>query len=316
MAVERERWRKEQEDQRRLSIFYGRYGVPRPTDSDLSSITPLKSWNGKRPSGIIWWIYRRAYLRNLNCITAMTGSSGSGKSYSSICLSSLLDDDFSIERNVAFSPEEFVNAVSSDRRAIILDDAGMQVGSRDSQTRTNKRIGQIFQGIRFRNNIIFLTMPSLGMVDLQLRSQAHIFAHCLNVNPATNQVNTIVQFLDVGSKDGKTYYHNPIIVDESGFYRRILSISIPKPRRDLVDSYEKKKAKFFDEFLNIGEFGGKNERGKEAKDGKKEPKLYEIVGRSLRHGLSLPEIAEILNRPEKDIRNAFDYLRRSKSFEY
>ena len=69
-----------------------------------------------------------------------------------------------------------------DRQAIIVDDAGVTVGNKDSQSQKNKNIGAIMQVVRTKRLLLLWNAPLRKHIELQVRelvyAKGYIFKSC------------------------------------------------------------------------------------------------------------------------------------------
>lgn len=209
-------------------------------------------------------VYSRTHFQNKMFSACFIGEPGSGKSFSAIFLSWLLDRGvngkprFSIDR-VCFSAGQFAEALAKDwpkGTAIIMDDAGLNLYSREAMNRTVRQIAKVFQSCRYKNLIIFLTLPALSMLDKTVRTLLNAYVQPVEIIADVEKVRAKFHFIETNPKTGKTYYPRPEIVRYVNHPcgRRLLSINkvntilIDKPPQDLVDEYERQKKAYLDEW--------------------------------------------------------------------
>jgi hypothetical protein len=297
IAIERERWKEWYNDQIKLESNYARFGIN-------------ASGKNGRLGGVLNWISNQVDDLNQSCLLCCVGSAGSGKSYSCAYILSQLDKNFGIS-NISFYPHEVKNALQEDKRAILIDDAGMQFAARDSMVRTNKEFMKIAEGLRFKNKIVAMTMPSLGMVDKNLRYLSQIYLQTLGINRRTQRVQMICRFLSADPKLDKIYYYCPIVCnivlkDNKRYrvYERVETVDIPKPSERLIFLYEDKKARAFDRFLDGIGMENKKDGGNASTA---MPPKYEMIGKMLKEDLSIESIANILDSTENNIKRLISY---------
>jgi len=209
-------------------------------------------------------IYRRLHKYNKMYSGVFVGEPGSGKSYCALSLADLLDcgesgeSRFSIDR-VCFSASQFANLVSKKLpkgSAIIIDDAGLSLYSREAMTKIVRQISKIFQSMRYKNLLIFLTLPSLGSLDKGVRELVNGYFEPLDIDFEIEKVKCKYHRLQVNPKTGKMYYHRPSKIVR-GFYNDgypktseqvIDSIWIDKPPVDLIEKYELAKKTYLDDW--------------------------------------------------------------------
>lgn len=188
---------------------------------------------------------------NKNFLAVAVGATGSGKSYGVLRMAELLDDSFSIDR-IAFTPDDFMTLIKDKGlckgSVVVYDEAGVGMDSRSWQSVSNKMINYVLQTFRYRNLIVFFTVPDLGFIDKQARKLVH----------ATIETMTIVKrptpYLMMKPK---LVINNPMSVDEpyKVFLRSskngdgsgaVSYIKLKKPNYHLLKSYESKKEAFTD----------------------------------------------------------------------
>ena len=289
------------EDQRKMEANYPRFGIGTPGE-------------GGRIEGIVKWIERRVNERNQSVTAITTGMPGGGKSWSCMNILERLDEGFGIE-NISFYPKEFIHSLKEGKKSFLIDDAGMQLAARDSMTKTNKEYTKLFQGLRFKNKIVMLTVPSFSMVDKNLRHISQIYMQAIGINRLTNRVKMVIRFLSIDPKRDQIYYYSPIvknIVNSQGrayaVYERCLTIDVPKPSKALIAQYEDKKSEAFGSFVDsIDSKEVKKNGDKSPSNGQQK---YLIVGKMLGKGLSIEDICEVLNSNKNSVKRLASYYKK------
>jgi hypothetical protein len=94
-------------------------------------------------------------------------------------------DYFSLKNCCLLQDTEGLTTMLDDcekRQAIIVDDAGVTVGNKDSQTQKNKNIGAIMQTCRTKRLLLLWNAPMRKHIDLQVRelvyAKGYIFKSC------------------------------------------------------------------------------------------------------------------------------------------
>lgn len=120
------------------------------------------------------WIKERVE-NDVNVSIIFIGMRGSGKSYSAIRLGWDLDPEFSVD-NVCFTGIEYLERFDqlSPGSVLILDDAGMGIGSRDFKEDVNKVFGVVEQTKRYTGIIGIITVPHISLIDKQPRIMADL----------------------------------------------------------------------------------------------------------------------------------------------
>lgn len=209
-------------------------------------------------------IYRRVHFQNKMFSACFVAEPGSGKSFCAIDWAWLLDRGesgkprFSVDR-VCFSAGQFAEVLSKDwpkGTAVIMDDAGLNLYSREAMNRTVRQIAKVFQSCRYKNLIIFLTLPTLAMLDKTVRTLLNAYVQPVEIIADVEKVRCKFHYIETNPKSGKVYYPRPEIVKyvNHPYGRRLLHISkvntvlIDKPPMDLVEDYEKRKKAYLDDW--------------------------------------------------------------------
>lgn len=202
------------------------------------------------------WILTRVNKRNQNCIIFVVGPTGSGKSWASMTMATELNENFSIN-NVIFSREDFITSVQANDPVVVLDEAGAWIGAREWQTEMNRFLGRVTQMVRFKNQVIFLTVPAHTLVDVQVRSLAHLEIEMKYID-YDHKVSLAKPFiLETNPRYGKTYMKYPIV---NG--KKLRRLYIPKPNDTLIEAYEIKKSKYFDSIIKKEDNNKKEKKNK------------------------------------------------------
>ena len=228
-------------------------------------------------------IYKRVNLYNKMFSSVIVGEPGSGKSYCALSLLETLDRGendkprFDISR-VCFSASQFAELVGKNLprgSGILIDDAGLSLYSRESMSRAVMQIAKIFQSVRYKNLVIFLTLPSMGSLDKNVRELLNAYLQPMRINFDIGKVRCKFHRLQTNPKTGKIYSHKPsrLVVSKypDGFTKRAYvaqeAIWIDAPSDKLIEEYESAKKEFLDAWnkANI-------ETIKQAESGKKKVK--------------------------------------------
>jgi len=192
------------------------------------------------------YINKRIAL-NKNCIIAIVGDTGSGKSMAALRMGEVLDRNFCIDR-VVFKGHEFLNAIRQDwpsGSVIKFDEGGVDWGARKFMSFLNQALGVALQTVRYKNHIIILTVPDISFIDTQCRKLMHILIKTDNIDykkgvcvlrPYTLKRHTLYK---------KDYNPHPIVKID-GTKLKITRLNVKLPSDDLIKAYDKKKIKFTD----------------------------------------------------------------------
>jgi len=104
---------------------------------------------------------------------------GTGKTIASLQLAAGMDQtDEGVTRDKAFiEPEQMLNAYYEQPpgSALVLDEAEIGAGHRDTQSKTNKAISQIVSTGRVEQKYVIANLPAIEMIDLNLRKMAKVW---------------------------------------------------------------------------------------------------------------------------------------------
>jgi hypothetical protein len=193
----------------------------------------------------------------------------SGKSYTSLRLAEILDppnpetgyEGFNIKR-VAFDTEEFLKILKDglDKKTlhkgsvIVYDEVGVGHSNRNFQDSLNKALNFVFQGFRRENLIVFLTVPKLKFVDLQLRELMHYIVVPKRIDYKKSLVWSkcyVIKQNPMATNDIPFYIHKPKV---SGAHfdgvRDLEYFGLSLPSNDLIRDYEEKKKSFMFELYD------------------------------------------------------------------
>lgn len=181
-----------------------------------------------------------------NSINAVvTGETGSGKSWATLSFARQYDPDWSLDR-CYFKMSEFLQDLSDNKfkpgEFIMVDEGGVDLSSLEWQSEINKAMAPVFQTMRHRNLILFVTVPYLSFITKNVRklvqSEFEVLGH--GKNNLTKIMPRMVQYN--GRLDKQ--YRKRLLVIKDGASAYCDFIDVPRPDNDLVKEYEKKKRDF------------------------------------------------------------------------
>lgn len=116
-----------------------------------------------------------------DCIIAIDGREGSGKSWLAMQLAKYIDPDFDLSR-VCFTPEEFREAVykAKPRQSIVYDEAFTGFSSRAALSGVNRTLISLMMQIRQKNLFIVIVLPTVFLLDkyislFRTRALVHVY---------------------------------------------------------------------------------------------------------------------------------------------
>ncbi len=187
---------------------------------------------------LVYDLFQTRLSENRNLVLLFTGQVGGGKSWGSLSVADYLTPSmktgFSLE-GLVFDIPSFIKHVRQGNPGdvIILDEAGVAAGSRDSLTKASKSLGKVIQSIRYLQYCTVFSVPNVNFLDRQIRLMVDlVFQH------------------DENMKQGEFWVMIPKLTDdgkEVEYVRMkkgnnvIGSVFFPTPRPALVQDYEKKR---------------------------------------------------------------------------
>lgn len=197
----------------------------------------------------------RTIKRNQNYMLCITGPTGSGKSYTAMSISLMIDDTFNVDR-VCFNAKEFIQTSNMDLppgSVIMFDEAGIDLSGREWYSKTNKAINQVVETFRRDNLVCVFTTPVFDNLDKKTRHYFH--AHMEVLDPSIAGWGACKYFnIIVNSNSGELLRTYPKIKDDQGRTVKMQgehggkpNMRFPDPReldKKLVEDYEKKKKEF------------------------------------------------------------------------
>lgn len=196
---------------------------------------------------IIRNVQKKLYKANNNWLAAITGDTGSGKSWSALSIASKVDPTFDVDK-VVLEPLEFMENLTEDQwgqgDCIVFDEAGAGMSAKEHMTKKNRIIDQVLQTFRRQNVAVIFTVPSKANVDKSVRRLLDTTIETVTIDYANN-VNVLKWLeLDYNQRNDKIYYHYPKKRLENGGTTKIKRLRLSKPEDDLIERYERKRDKY------------------------------------------------------------------------
>lgn len=188
-------------------------------------------------------IQNRLLVQNKNWLAVVCGPTGSGKSYSAISLAMAIDRTFTVEERVVFTPQQFMACLNSGKlktgMAIVFDEAGVGIPSREWYSISNKLLNYVIQTFRDDNLAVIFTVPSFDFIDLNLRKLFHSYVQTESIDRHRNRCRVRFMDLSYSPQIGKIYFMYPRIPDGEGSYRVMTGMYIKKPPVRMCNQYDK-----------------------------------------------------------------------------
>ena len=204
------------------------------------------------PEGEVFLRYiNNRFNSNRNYIGVTTGSTGSGKSWLDLRKAELqhrrrFNEEFPI-KNCCFSVTELMERISYGElrtgEILILEEAGVNIGSGDWQNKIVKMFNYILQSFRSMNVGIFMNLPVMGMLSKQARQLTHMHMETMGIdlNLGVCTVKPLCQQLN--QQTGKSYWKY-MRVKKGESIVTVQRMAFGMPSDDLIRKYEDKKQKF------------------------------------------------------------------------
>ena len=197
--------------------------------------------------------------KNKNCMIAIRGQTGEGKSLSALTLGKVLtyeinkqlglENEFNID-NIYFDMDallkkinEFAHDYKKNIKHIgyiyVVDDAGFSLNNQKWQDKYIQAFGMLSQGYRYLQTISLFTVPYLDFIENRSRSLIH---YLLSHNG--NQGNFKIYRFRESERMDKRYREFPIYEN-----KQLEEIQFELPDEKFITEYENKKAEFMANYL-------------------------------------------------------------------
>ena len=246
--------------------------------------------------------------QNKNYIIVVVGATGSGKSYAALSIAEDIDPTFDASK-IAFKLLDFIKLVKSDMpkgSAIVFDEGGVEMQARNFMTLMNKALSYITQTMRYKNQIIIITVPDFSFIDVQVRKLVHMLVVTGHID-RRNKVNIVKPFqIRVRANDGKVFRTYPRVYNKTKGYVKIQEVAVHLPSVKLRHEYEKLKRAYTEQLYGtlVTQVGGRRDVIDTLTDA--ERAIYEAA----RFGVPLTDVAKQLGIKIRTLWNMRATLRR------
>lgn len=198
------------------------------------------------------WCHNRTTKQNRNCVIAVVGGTGTGKSYTCLRImenrAKMLNREPDV-RNCCRSTTEFMQRLNSGELkrgdVIILEEVGVNVSAREWQSKMNKLINYVFQTFRTQNLIVLLNLPDIRMLDINSQRILHAKIETLGIDFENQRSKFKFKIRKHRPSSGKDWWiFMKIRVGRA--IKKIRSMSVLKPSDWLCDAYEKRRKEYTD----------------------------------------------------------------------
>jgi len=204
------------------------------------------------PEGEIFLRYiNNRFNANKNYIGVTTGQTGSGKSWLDLRKAELqhrrrFNEEFPI-KNCCFSVTELMERISSGElrtgEILILEEAGVNIGSGDWQNKIVKMFNYVLQSFRSMNVGIFLNLPVMTMMSKQARQLTHMHMETMGINLKLGMCKVKPLCQQLNQQTGKSYWKY-MRVKKGDSIVTVQRMAFGIASADLIKKYEAKKQKF------------------------------------------------------------------------
>lgn len=197
------------------------------------------------------WIDSRL-KRNKNVLLAITGSTGSGKSYANLRMAELwykykFKEKYPVKTHTCFSISELMLLISDEKLRkgdlLILEEAGTSLNSLDFQNRISKLFSFIMQSFRSMNVILIFNLPILTMLNKSARTLLHGHFVTKGIDYEKEMAELKLLLPQINQERGKVYWKYMRI----RFKEKIVTVkrfNFLIPSKEIREVYEKKKFRF------------------------------------------------------------------------
>lgn len=194
-------------------------------------------------------VWERLWRQNEHFMAVLVGREGSGKSYTGIKISEVVDPTFNAQR-VMFEPVAFLKRLrkwkqngETKGKMVVIDEAGVGVGVRTWHDKDQIRLNQVLQIIRDENMGVLFTLPRLEELDSQTEGRLHAY---LEMTEKRQDEWAKLKWLDWDpTRDGRNkIYREYPEMRINGITRKVRRLKLSPPSDELVSEYEERKSEF------------------------------------------------------------------------
>lgn len=208
----------------------------------------LKKPNEKHTPWLLRKVWDRVNVNNEHFMGVVVGREGSGKSYTALKIANVLDESFNADR-VIFDVVELLKVLRNGDHEpgnfYVLDEAGVSLGKRTWQDRSQILANQALQLIRSHNLGLIFTLPRMSELDSQTEGRLQVILEIVHKNP-DEWAEAKWKFVDPDRVDSngnilKKYPKRK----QNGYEKRITRNRFAPPEdEELVSTYEERKQTF------------------------------------------------------------------------
>jgi len=195
-------------------------------------------------------VWKRCNVENKHFMGCIVGREGSGKSHTAIKIASAVDPTFTADR-IFFDPARLLEVLRDNEHgagtAVIIDEAGVGLGSRTWYDKDQILVNQALQTARDDNMCVLFTLPRLSELDSQTRGRLHTFIEMMSLNKREGYADARWLNLSPSRDESAQLYKEYPRLKEHGQTKKIERVRFRPPDSTVVEAYEDRKAAFKDE---------------------------------------------------------------------
>ena len=209
---------------------------------------PLQGKNENHAAWLLRRIWNRINRKNEHFMGVIVGKEGTGKSYTGIKIANNVDPTFNADR-IIFDVVDLLEVLKEGNHEsgqwYVLDEAGVQMGKRTWQDRSQILANQALQLIRDHNLGLIFTLPRLSEFDSQAEGRLQAAYEITNKEHDEYVAGKWKWFdPDRMNQTGTIYKKFPRRV-QNGKKKRIRKIRFTPPEcQDILDDYNERKGEF------------------------------------------------------------------------
>jgi hypothetical protein len=193
------------------------------------------------------------HIKNEHFMGAIVGREGKAKSHTALKIANGVDPTFGVDRvffNATHALEALTNEELGKGQMIVVDEAGVSMGSRTWYDSDQIETNQALQMVRSENMGVLWTLPRLSELDSQTRGRLHAYLEMTRKHPESEQPYAVGKWKNIDptrDERDKIYKEYPRMRTQ-GYKEKIKEVGFTPPDESLVDGYEPRKETFKDEF--------------------------------------------------------------------
>jgi len=158
---------------------------------------------------------------------------------------SIKEDPHDPENRIITHATDFVRIMNTQQlpkgSCLMWDEIGVDADNREYFSLKNRLVKKVFQTFRYKNLILFMTVPDFKSVDIGVRKLAHGYLEMYGQAFRGKCARGKFQWIQTNPKTGKVYFKYPRWVDKNGNIQMLRNYYIPKPPKHLEKVYKKMK---------------------------------------------------------------------------